>query len=318
MIEHPPTPTQPGTPDSWHSYPKVHAIGHMAIKEILLDEVLIEEKVDGSQFSFGRFGDVLKCRSKGQELDCEAPEKMFTPGVQLAKELFPVLRDGWTYRGEFLGKPKHNTLGYSRIPKNCVILFDINDGHESYLDRARKEIEAVRLGLEVVPLLGISRIDSAEHLKSFLGRESILGGANIEGVVIKNYSRFGKDGKALMGKFVSEEFKEIHGADWKERNPGGPDIVGQLILKYKSQARYAKAVQHLQESDQLENAPRDIGKLIPEFSRDLLEECEDEIKAELFKWAWPQIQQAAVSGLPTWYKDRLLQSQFENEVPHVG
>lgn len=128
--------------DSWHSYPKVHAIGHMAIREILLDEVLIEEKVDGSQFSFGRFGDTLKCRSKGQELDVSAPEKMFTPAVELAQALAPILRDGWTYRGEFLGKPKHNTLTYTRIPEKTVILFDINSGHEMYLSRAEKEAEA--------------------------------------------------------------------------------------------------------------------------------------------------------------------------------
>jgi hypothetical protein len=222
-----------------------------------------------------------------------------------------MLRDGWTYRGEFLGKPKHNTLAYSRAPERSVILFDINHGHEHYLSREQKEAEAARLGLEVVPLLGITRIDSPEHFKSFLDRESVLGGAKIEGVVIKNYSRFGKDGKALMGKFVSEDFKESHATDWKTRNPGRGDVVEALIGQYRSHARYAKAVQHLRELGQLENTPRDIGKLIPEFSRDLQEECEAEIKEALFRWAWPQIQRAAVGGLPAWYKDQLLQSQFE-------
>lgn len=296
--------------DSWHSYPKVHAIGHMAIREILLDEVLIEEKVDGSQFSFGRFGDTLKCRSKGMELEVEAPEKMFAPAVDMAKTLAMRLVDGWTYRGEFLGKPKHNTLAYSRIPAGTVILFDINTGHEAYLSRQEKEAEAERLGLEAVPLLGLDRIESPEHFKSFLDRESVLGGAKIEGVVIKNYSRFGKDGKALMGKFVSEEFKETHGADWKNRNPNKLDVVDALIAQYRSEARYAKAVQHLKESGELENTPRDIGKLIPEFIRDLQSECEEEIKEQLFRWAWPQINRAAVSRLPLWYKDQLLQSQF--------
>ena len=297
--------------DSWHSYPKVHAIGHEAIREILLDEVLIEEKVDGSQFSFGRFGSEIKCRSKGQQLEVSAPEKMFAPAVAMVQEIASMLRDGWTYRGEFLGKPKHNTLGYSRTPNRLVILFDINTGNETYLYRAEKEAEAARLGLEIVPCLGHTRIDSPEHFKSFLGRESILGGANIEGVVIKNYQRFGKDGKALMGKFVSEEFKESHAHDWKDRNPTKLDMVDALIMQYRSHARYAKAVQHLREAGQLENQPRDIGKLIPEFMRDLREECEAEIKERLFSWAWPQISRATVSGLPAWYKDRLLQSQFQ-------
>lgn len=41
--------------DSWHSYPSIFAIGHRALAELLLDPVIVEEKVDGSQFSFGLF-----------------------------------------------------------------------------------------------------------------------------------------------------------------------------------------------------------------------------------------------------------------------
>ena len=36
------------------SYPKVYAIGHRAIGDIFKDTVLVEEKIDGSQFSFGK------------------------------------------------------------------------------------------------------------------------------------------------------------------------------------------------------------------------------------------------------------------------
>ena len=32
---------------SWHSYPKVYALGHSAIKDLLLDSVILEEKIDG-------------------------------------------------------------------------------------------------------------------------------------------------------------------------------------------------------------------------------------------------------------------------------
>lgn len=33
---------------SYHSYPKIYAIGHSALRELFLDEVTIEEKIDGS------------------------------------------------------------------------------------------------------------------------------------------------------------------------------------------------------------------------------------------------------------------------------
>ncbi len=72
----------------------------------------MEEKVDGSQFSFGIFNGEIKCRSKGAQLVIDAPEKMFIPAVNVVRELAPLLKDGWTYRGEFLGRPKHNTLCY--------------------------------------------------------------------------------------------------------------------------------------------------------------------------------------------------------------
>ena len=41
--------------DSWHSFPSVYAVGHAALADLFLDDVIVEEKVDGSQFSFGLF-----------------------------------------------------------------------------------------------------------------------------------------------------------------------------------------------------------------------------------------------------------------------
>jgi hypothetical protein len=88
----------------------VWALGHRQISELFLDEVQIEEKVDGSQFSFGIFNGELKARSKGAELIIDAPEQMFSKAIVTVKELAPILHDGWTYRGEYLQKPKHNAL----------------------------------------------------------------------------------------------------------------------------------------------------------------------------------------------------------------
>jgi hypothetical protein len=300
---------------SWHSYPKVHAMGHAAVKDLFLDEVVVEEKVDGSQFSFGKFtsqegAEYLRCRSKGVELTVEAPDNMFKKGVETAKELFPLLRNGWAYRGEYLATPKHNTLCYERTPAKHVILFDINTGQEAYLSRAEKEAEAARLGLEIVPVVHVGEVKDIDFFRSFLERESVLGGQKVEGVVAKNYKRFGIDGKALMGKFVSEAFKEVHGADWKERNPGQGDIVARLIHKLRTPARWAKAVQHLAEAGQIEGTPRDIGKLIPATGQDIKAECEAEIKQMLFDWAWPDIQRGVISGVAEWYKGELLKKQF--------
>lgn len=302
--------------DSWHSYPKVWALGHAAIRELLLDPVLVEEKIDGSQFSFGRFvgddGEHLRCRSKGCQLNVEAPERLFEKAVATARELFPILTPGWTYRCEYLAKPKHNTLAYDRIPARHLIVFDVNTGHETYLDAEAKAGEAARLGLESVPVIMAGPVADAETFLSLLDRESVLGGQKIEGIVAKNYGRFGLDGKALMGKFVSEAFKETHAGDWRERNPGRGDIIEVLVARYRTPARWAKAVQHLRDAEEIEGAPRDIGKLIPAARADIRAECEDEIKAALFAWAWPSIERGVTRGLPEWWKEQLLRNQFED------
>lgn len=297
--------------DSWHSYPSIYALGHRCLDELLLDPVIIEEKVDGSQFSFGRFGGELRCRSKGQQLNIEAPEKMFERAVEVAASL--DLCDGWTYRAEYLQKPKHNSLTYSRTPDNNLIVFDINNGHESYLGATEKAEEATRLGLEVVPLLFCGVVKDIGLFNELLDRESQLGGPKIEGVVCKNYARFGPDKKALMGKYVSEAFKEIHTKEWKESNPAAGDIVERMMLMYRSEARWHKAVQHLREVGALGGEPRDIPALFKEVNLDILKECEGEIKDALFKWAWPRISRAATRGLPEWYKQELLKNQSVSE-----
>lgn len=296
---------------SWHSYPKIYNLGHPALAELLNDPVTVEEKVDGSQFSFGRFGDELKIRSKGQQMIVDAPEKMFSLAVDTVRELFPLLRDGWTYRAEYLRVPKHNALAYDRVPNKHLIIFDISPAEEVYLSYTEKALESERLGLEIVPLVFEGTIESAEQVLALMDRVSILGGQKIEGLVIKNYKKFGPDKKALFGKHVSEAFKEVHKNDWKKSNPTTGDVLTVVSEQYRSKARWNKAIQHLAERGEIEGTPRDIGKLLKEVQSDIAAECEAEIKEQLYKWALPHIRRVAIRGLPEWYKDELVKKQFE-------
>jgi hypothetical protein len=250
-------------------------------------------------------------RSKGKEIILDAPEKMFQKGIDVIKTL--PLHPEWTYRGEFLSKHKHNCLNYSRVPVNNIIIFDINYDEEYYLSYEDKEEEAKRIGLEVVPKLMYGTISSADDIKGMLERESILGGTKIEGIVIKNYSRFNPEKKALMGKFVSEAFKEKHKKEWGESNPGNKEIIQKLIEMLRTDARWRKAIQHLRDAGELENSPRDIGKLMKEIPNDVLKEEEDWIKEMLFRYAWPHISRGITAGFPEHYKNLLLESQFDGD-----
>lgn len=297
---------------SWHSYPEIYNLGHKAIVDLFEEDVLIEEKVDGSQFSFGLIDGAIKVRSKGREFPVNGSDKMFQLACNTVEKLASLgwLKEGWTYRGEYLSKPKHNSLTYDRVPVGHIILFDITTGHEEYLSYPEKKAVAEGMGLEVVPCLFQGKIENVEQIRALLDRVSILGGNKIEGMVIKNYRRFTQQKKAMFGKYVTEEFKEIHRREWKNTNPTQGDIVTQISTDLKTPARWNKAIQHLRESGQLTDSPQDIGPLMKEIVADVLKECEDEIKTRLFNFAWPHISRGITRGVPEWYKQKLMDKQF--------
>lgn len=197
-------------------------------------------------------------------------------------------------------------MAYDRTPDKYIIGFDIATGMETYMTYQEKADEFQRIGLECVPVLFGGYVDHLQILFDLLDKVSILGGSKIEGIVVKNYTLFTAEKKVAMGKFVSEQFKEIHDADWKERNPTGKDIEQRLIERYRSEARWQKAVQHLRDAGILENSPRDIGGLIREVTADVHKECEEEIKQILFDHFWKNISRGITAGLPEWWKRELL------------
>lgn len=297
---------------SWSSYPKSYSLGHKMISELFSDEVVVEEKIDGSQFSFGVFGSDIRVRSKGVEIDINNCEGMFALAVETVKELAPKLTNGFTYRAEYLRTPKHNTLAYERVPKKHLIIFDILSGPECYLTYEQKVNEATRLGLETVPLIFSGRINSSDQVLDYMEKVSVLGNAKIEGMVFKNYNKFGPDKKILIGKYVSETFKEVHKVNWKKENPKQNDIIILLGEAYKTEARWAKAKQRLSEISKEEISLRDIPRLLKEVQQDVCLECESEIKDKLFAWAWPQISRQIIKGLPEWFKKQLMNEQFKD------
>lgn len=292
------------------SYSKIYNLGHKALADLMKGPVLVEEKVDGSQFSAAKLNGELHLRSKNKQLVIEAPDKMFEEGVQSFLRIKDKMKEGLIYRAEYIKKPKHNCLAYDRIPKNHIIIYDIDEGGQNYLNYNLKAEEAERLGFEVVPRLYEGKVRDLEQLKSFMELTSILGGQKIEGFVIKNYSQFNTDGKTLMGKHVSEAFKEVNAKNWKKENKSSKDIVRNLIEAYRTKARWNKAIIHLEEEGVLESSPRDIGNLIKEVRKDIEEECKEEIKEALWSWAKDAILRGSIAGLPEYYKEKLMEKQF--------
>ena len=294
------------------SYPKIYNLGHRAVRDIFNSPTLIQEKVDGSQISFMKKEGVTYVRSKGAMLYFDNPEKMFAKGVEAIFQTAHQLTDGWVYRGEYLQKPKHNVLQYERVPKNHIAIYDIQVGEEDYLDAVQVERVAEELGFDYVPYWEMDHSPDKGELGVLLNHVSFLGGCSVEGVVIKNYQMWDPmTGKTLMAKYVSEAFKEVHNK--KTYKTSGKDFTQTLVERYRTTARWQKAIQHLKERGELEDSPTDIGGLIKEVIIDVLMECEPEIKELLFQHYWKQIARGLTAGLPEWYKKMLLDKQFEGE-----
>ncbi len=303
-------------------YSSPYNIGHRALASwdgrpgLLGTRVWIEEKIDGSQFSFQLVGDEVYFRSRRAIVYRHNPG-MFKNGVDAVLKLKDLLREGWIYRGEYLSKPKHNTLCYDRVPLNHVVLFDIETEPTHFLSHFERHNEAKRLGFEVPPVFFEGNIKSLEDIKQYLSKDSILGG-QVEGVVIKpvGHNLYDQDKKVLMGKMVRQDFKEKNTANWRESQPGKIDFLASLIAKYRSPQRWTKAVQHLREAGELVGEPRDIGKLVKEVPNDILSDSEAEIKQELFDYFWKNnIRRGLVFGLPEWYKEKLATDAFRESDP---
>jgi hypothetical protein len=140
--------------------------------------------------------------------------KQFQKGVDYIMSRindFPAGYEAWF---EYLEKPKHNTLAYSRIPLNHLVLFACREiATQNFLSVGHQPVSEA-IGVEHVPILFVGKINTPDDLKSLLDRESYLGGCKIEGVVVKNYSRTIVKGDLIFpimsAKYVSEAFKEIH------------------------------------------------------------------------------------------------------------
>lgn len=298
------------------SYPKIFHIGEPYIENLFKDKVEITEKVDGSLYAFGinKNGQIVK-RSKGQDLTFSDVPKMFKLANEQTERMIKILKkkklkDIYFYC-EFLSTPHHNILNYERTPKNNLYLFGVMEGQKFISDFNKICEYADLLEIERPNLIYSDKIKDVKKLEKLLDNDSCLGGTKIEGIIIKNYKEPVMIGNRIipisMGKYVREDFKEKHATEWG-RNFTSKGKLETFLSSFKTEARWHKGIQHLKEKGELENSPRDIGKLLVEIKKDILEEEEQNIKEELFKIFKDDILRKSVQGFPEFYKEYLLKN----------
>lgn len=284
-------------------FPSIPHLGSKGTENIFEGNIIITEKIDGSQFAFGLVNNKLQFRAKNTEIDLDLIHGHDTfdlavdTVLQLSNE--KKLTPNLVYIGEYLRKPRHNGLKYEKIPLGHIALFAIYDmNSRSFLPRHQIEQESshLNLGLPQVIFEGDGSQAKSE-LESLLKSKSALGG-EIEGIIIFNSNN------KQIAKYVREDFKEVTRAhvrkDKKDHHP-----LNLLKESYRTEARWQKAYQHLHDEGKLLKDAKDIGALCKEVQADILKECEEDIKQELFNIFKGDILRRAVGGLPEWYKSKL-------------
>lgn len=282
-------------------YPKVLNLGAPYTERTFDGMVMAQEKVDGSQFRWGWNVDgEFYVASKNREIFSD--EGMFQLGSQYIRQFKDKPLKDIYFFAEYMRQPKHNALAYDSIPKNYLMLFDVYD--QGWLPLHEVQSWSEEFDIDCARILASGQLD-VDKVKALLETDSFLGGAKIEGVVIKNYDQLisvGGNIRPLFTKYVSEKFREKHGQEHVPRRV----TMESFIKSLKTEARWEKAYQHLLEDGKIQHDLPDIGTIIKEVQRDLEEEELDSIKDFLWEHYRKQIKGTAIAGLPEWYKSKLL------------
>jgi len=184
-------------------------------RELLSHEVLVEEKIDGSNIGFSvDVHGTLRAQNRGSYLDLGALQGQWKPLKRwlairrstLREVLFPdlALFGEWCYAV--------HTIRYTRLP-DWFLAFDVYDRARDEFWGARKRNDLARaLGLAVVPRRAEGRV-TLNQLKPIMGSSELATGP-AEGL----YIRFEREDRLISrAKLVHAEFVQATDQHWSKR-----------------------------------------------------------------------------------------------------
>jgi len=263
-------------------YPKIYTLGSDENREFFdfeNDSIIIEEKVDGGNFSCWLDKDQLvHVGSRNRDLTEAEDHKIFAKQrAYLAKKLENKKLDpDYIYYLECMAQ---HTIKYDdNIPD--MIGIDIRakrsmkDGEYGlFLARERRCQLFDDIGIENVPLVWRGKVGELKKLEinSLIPQSKYYKG-RAEGIVLKNYCRLSRQGNhQLYAKVVIDEFKENNKAIFgcvRKKNPDTEKIVEQ----YCTDARVKKQIQKLLNEENQKLGMELMGTLPRVVATDILQE----------------------------------------------
>lgn len=254
----------------------------------------IQEKMDGSQMTFYLSNNTMIFKCKNKEVDINS--SCFNKAISLLSLIKDKINSNYIYYGESIQKNRHNVIEYSRIPKNYFILYDIFDiSLQKYIHPNIMIEEAKRLNLEYTPTLYFNigsdhpNVKIDELMKQIENGEllSCLGDITPEGIVFK--CNCYKNAKFVGTKFkiVTEKFKERQKVRKSKEIFTPLEFLTWLGSQFNVEARFRKALQHLQERDSnitIQLIEEELDKdLIKEYSKEISTYIWEELNSYIFK-----------------------------------
>lgn len=269
-------------------YTKVIRYGKSGTQELLNtgDEIVIYEKVDGSNASFAQDTGVDKVRRFSRKL--ELTEEWGLNGfVEWTIDNIDgqALLPDVLYFGEWTAPHK---VRYATEFTRTFFLFDLYDTKaKKYLPYETVETEAKRLGLKLAPVLYRGKFISFEHLMSFVGKTELGGnvGGNPggEGIVVKKVN----DKDQVFLKLVDEAFLEVHNSKGsKQKTPKDQNKSSaerEFVVATVTEARVDKILYKLSDEGKLPDVlvVQDMGDILKVAGNVVYEDIMEEEAKEL-------------------------------------
>ena len=181
-------------------YDSIPRYGKQGTRDILGTEVVVMEKLDGANASFGIIDGELKMFSRNQELNEHNTLRGFYDWVKLNVDTSKLIINT-IYFGEWLVP---HSVQYKKEAQHKFYLFDIyhSDVNE-YLSSKIVQSQAKFIGLETPRVLFEGELQDVSELQQYVGLSELTEIPNTgEGIVVKDY-----EGQQFV-KIVSDKFKE--------------------------------------------------------------------------------------------------------------
>ena len=254
-------------------YSKIKRLGSSEVENIFArdeETIVVEEKLDGSNFRFWLEGGKLKFGSRRVNgVGSEQWEKI----IQYLRENInrENLKKDVIYIGEAMRKHTIN-YNFDKIPK--FIGYDVLEKKTGKPLNINESIELFhQINLEFVEILFEGKVKEwfKEDIQQYLETSAYYDGKP-EGIVIKNYNRLNKYNRPLFAKKVTERFTEKKSKSDNTNHKPSKKNTEYIIEKYVTKARVRKIINKLtlEEGEKLERSL--MQKLIPHVSEDVLQE----------------------------------------------